>query len=353
MESTKVAVARKCEDLMKLGGMDKEIFIYGAKTVAQRCCRYLEYHGIHVAGFLVSNRYKNPETVEGHHVWKLEEHTDHAFDIVINAVSFQYLSQVTKFLKQYDIKQIVEISSVMDDAFPWKEISVNERCRISPHAYVAEGAEIFADETSEIVIEDGAHISSRSVILASEQSKIHIGQDVMIREDAGIIVCGDSVLTIGCRNCLGRFMRMNCQCKSVIKFGTHVQISDNSILSVGNYGALKVGSDTTINDFSNFGTNGGKIHIGKDNMLSYHVKMDTGSHQIFDMDTGECIAHNKPIVTEDHVWIGIGATLLGGCYVGENSIIGASSVVTKEFPSHCTIAGNPAKILRQKISWER
>lgn len=43
--------------------------------------------------------------------------------------------------------------------------------------------------------------------------------------------------------------------------------------------------------------------------------------------------------------IGSGATLLGGITVGENAIIGAGSVVTKDVPSDTTVAGNPAKIL--------
>lgn len=44
--------------------------------------------------------------------------------------------------------------------------------------------------------------------------------------------------------------------------------------------------------------------------------------------------------------IGSGATLLGGITVGENAIVGAGSVVTKDVPANATVAGNPAKILR-------
>ena len=44
--------------------------------------------------------------------------------------------------------------------------------------------------------------------------------------------------------------------------------------------------------------------------------------------------------------IGSGATLLGGVTVGENAIVGAGSVVTRDVPANATVAGNPAKILR-------
>ena len=44
--------------------------------------------------------------------------------------------------------------------------------------------------------------------------------------------------------------------------------------------------------------------------------------------------------------IGSGATLLGGITIGENAIVGAGSVVTKDVPPNTTVAGNPARILK-------
>jgi acetyltransferase-like isoleucine patch superfamily enzyme len=45
--------------------------------------------------------------------------------------------------------------------------------------------------------------------------------------------------------------------------------------------------------------------------------------------------------------IGSGSTLLGGITIGENALVGAGSVVTKDVPAHATVAGNPARILRE------
>ncbi len=47
--------------------------------------------------------------------------------------------------------------------------------------------------------------------------------------------------------------------------------------------------------------------------------------------------------------IGSGATILGGVTVGENAIIGAGSVVTKDVPANATVAGNPARVLATSI----
>jgi acetyltransferase-like isoleucine patch superfamily enzyme len=51
--------------------------------------------------------------------------------------------------------------------------------------------------------------------------------------------------------------------------------------------------------------------------------------------------------------IGSGATLLGGITIGENALVGAGSVVTKDVPPGATVAGNPARILRNSVPPEK
>jgi UDP-2-acetamido-3-amino-2,3-dideoxy-glucuronate N-acetyltransferase len=55
----------------------------------------------------------------------------------------------------------------------------------------------------------------------------------------------------------------------------------------------------------------------------------------------------RPIVVKRGASIGSGATLLAGITVGENAIVGAGSVVTRDVPSNTVVAGNPAKMLRK------
>ena len=57
----------------------------------------------------------------------------------------------------------------------------------------------------------------------------------------------------------------------------------------------------------------------------------------------------KSTVVKQGAAIGSGATLLGGITVGENAIIGAGSVVTKDVPPNTIVAGNPARILRSSV----
>jgi acetyltransferase-like isoleucine patch superfamily enzyme len=54
----------------------------------------------------------------------------------------------------------------------------------------------------------------------------------------------------------------------------------------------------------------------------------------------------KPIAIEKSVWIATGATIIGGVTVGENSVVAAGSVVTKDVPPNTLVGGNPARVIR-------
>lgn len=58
---------------------------------------------------------------------------------------------------------------------------------------------------------------------------------------------------------------------------------------------------------------------------------------------------SKPIIIEDNVWIGANARINKGVTIGENSIIAANSVVTKDVPKNSIAAGNPARIVKTDI----
>lgn len=63
--------------------------------------------------------------------------------------------------------------------------------------------------------------------------------------------------------------------------------------------------------------------------------------------------YEEPQVIEDDVWIGHNAIILPGCRrVGRGSIIGAGAIVTRDVPAYSIVAGNPAKVLRERFSSE-
>ena len=59
------------------------------------------------------------------------------------------------------------------------------------------------------------------------------------------------------------------------------------------------------------------------------------------------IGRSKPVVVQDNVWIGDGAVVCKGVTIGQNSIIGAGSVVVKSIPPNTVAAGNPARAVKR------
>lgn len=69
--------------------------------------------------------------------------------------------------------------------------------------------------------------------------------------------------------------------------------------------------------------------------------MDGDAHQD-DPRAGQ----NKPIIIKKNVWIGANVLILKGVTIGENSLIGAGSVVTKDIPANAVAAGNPCRVIK-------
>ena len=87
------------------------------------------------------------------------------------------------------------------------------------------------------------------------------------------------------------------------------------------------------------------IVIGDACMIAHGVYIsDADWHGIY--DRAEPVGNTKPVVLEDNVWIGDRAIICKGVTIGENSIIGAGAVVTKNVPPNSVFAGNPAKLVK-------
>ena len=72
------------------------------------------------------------------------------------------------------------------------------------------------------------------------------------------------------------------------------------------------------------------------------------------MVTGNRINPSKSIKIGNHVWIGNTVLIFKNAIVGDNSIVAGGSVVGgKVFPSNCIVGGNPAKVIKEGVNWER
>jgi acetyltransferase-like isoleucine patch superfamily enzyme len=96
------------------------------------------------------------------------------------------------------------------------------------------------------------------------------------------------------------------------------------------------------------------LEIHKDCMLAKYVEIRTGdSHSILDKETGRRINKAANVCIGEHVWVGAHAKILKGVTIGNNSVIGTASVVTKDVPECSIASGVPAKVIRTGINWDR
>jgi len=88
------------------------------------------------------------------------------------------------------------------------------------------------------------------------------------------------------------------------------------------------------------------ITVGSNSMLAAGAYLtDADWHDIY--DRSRIIGRHAAIVLEDNVWIGDSAIVCKGVTIGENSVIGAGSVVTRNIPANVIAAGNPATVVRE------
>ena len=107
---------------------------------------------------------------------------------------------------------------------------------------------------------------------------------------------------------------------------------------------LRVGSRVSINQCCTIYDMGG-VDIGDRVMIGPNVNIITTGHPLAPSERRACI-EARPIVIGSNVWIATGASILGGVTVGENSVVAAGAVVTRDVPPNSLVAGVPAKVIR-------
>ena len=89
------------------------------------------------------------------------------------------------------------------------------------------------------------------------------------------------------------------------------------------------------------------IFVGDNVMFGPNVIIATAGHPV-DPPLREKVAQfNIPVRIGKNVWIGAGAIVLPGVTIGDHSVIGAGSVVTKDIPPNVVAVGNPCRVLRE------
>lgn len=90
-----------------------------------------------------------------------------------------------------------------------------------------------------------------------------------------------------------------------------------------------------------------EVRIGDHCMIGPNTMITTAGHPLSPKRRRNHIGVAKPVVIGDDVWIGGNCTILPGVTIGNNVVVAAGAVVTKDVPDNCVAGGVPAKILRR------
>lgn len=114
-----------------------------------------------------------------------------------------------------------------------------------------------------------------------------------------------------------------------VDYGTYTHIGDESFI---NYGAYFM--------------DGGGIRIGRYCFMGPRCSLYTAVHPLHSGTRNKGLEQALPITIGDNVWIGGDVTILPGVTIGDGTVIGAKSLVTKDIPAHVLAVGNPCVIVK-------
>lgn len=90
------------------------------------------------------------------------------------------------------------------------------------------------------------------------------------------------------------------------------------------------------------------VTIGSRTLIGPNVQLYAATHPINYKERASGLESGKPIVIGEDVWIGGSAVICPGVTIGDRSIIGAGSVVTKDIPADVVAAGNPCRVIKEQ-----
>lgn len=88
------------------------------------------------------------------------------------------------------------------------------------------------------------------------------------------------------------------------------------------------------------------IYVGDHTMFAPNVTVATAGHPILPELREQGYQYNMPVHIGRNCWLGAGVLVMPGVTIGENTVIGAGSVVTKDIPANVVAVGNPCRVLR-------
>jgi acetyltransferase-like isoleucine patch superfamily enzyme len=155
--------------------------------------------------------------------------------------------------------------------------------------------------------------------------------------------------------------------ETIYNFGVYITLDDNCFLTIGENvncfnlviymhraAVMEIGTTVGFNGIVRLSMHEpGRIVIGDGCLFADQVEISISDmHSIIDAETKARINPAKDIVMGNRVWVGNRSMIMKGVTLADGAIVGAMSVVTRNVPSNCVVAGNPAKVVRENATWD-
>jgi acetyltransferase-like isoleucine patch superfamily enzyme len=151
----------------------------------------------------------------------------------------------------------------------------------------------------------------------------------------------------------GRGLELEIAVKGRVDFGRFVWIGDKTKIRC-HEGRVEIGDKTvmgqecTISAYQH-------VRIGQQCVIADRAMFIDFDHGVVEVERPirQQGIYKRDVIVGSNVWIGYGACVLRGVSVGDNSIVGTNSVVTKDVPANAVVAGIPARIIRMREAPEQ
>jgi acetyltransferase-like isoleucine patch superfamily enzyme len=157
---------------------------------------------------------------------------------------------------------------------------------------------------------------------------------------------------------LGRGLELKIEPRGQVRFGRFVWIGDGTKIRC-HEGAVEVGEKTVMGQECTISAYQ-RVRIGEQCVIADRAMFIDFDHGIVEVERPIRLQgiYKRDVEVGNNVWIGYGACILRGVSVGDNSVIGTNSVVTKDVPANAIVGGVPARIIRMReapreLRWKR
>jgi acetyltransferase-like isoleucine patch superfamily enzyme len=181
------------------------------------------------------------------------------------------------------------------------------------------------------------------IILRGTRLKMGPGARFCVDRGGRLVVGTRHIAGVPCSVTMGPDARLSVHGRAEIVRGTRVQIGERAHLELGH--GCYVGFNSTLTCWQH-------ISIGADCGISWNTNIIDGNAHELVID-GIPRPRKQYVKIGDRVWVGTGAIILSGVTVGDGAVVAAGAVVTSDVPACALVGGNPARVIRENITWAR